>query len=308
MEPATRPPGDRAEAGDRGRSEERSEEGDALSRRKRSVDHGHGAAGRLGVQHAWGRRSAGSLHRQRRRSRSSRPPTSQRNSRSPIDASSRCARLCSARLHRNGRRRRPTGSTSSYSKGGPLQVTTRTVEEGTVVLVDGKAVFRVLPGDVDQEAGETVGDIAAEAARNLQQALNEIREGQDARTLLPAAGYALLATLLLAGLFWLLLRGYHWSARRAHAVVQRRFPKQLPAWAGQVVGEAAVAGLFTVPLKLARAAARRAVHLRVGRIRAGAVSLHASLGRGAARQPAADAGSASAKPSSRRFRDCCSSR
>jgi small-conductance mechanosensitive channel len=136
------------------------------------------------------------------------------------------------------------------SRGGPLHVTTRTVEEGTVVMVDGKAVFRVLSGDVDQETGETVGDTAAEAARNLQQAINEIREGQDARTLLPAAGYALLATLLLAGLFWLLIRGYHWSVRRAHAVVQRRFPKQLPAWAGQVVGEAAVAGLFTVPLKI----------------------------------------------------------
>jgi len=135
-------------------------------------------------------------------------------------------------------------------RGGPLLVSTRTMEEGTVVLVDGKAVFRVLPGDVDQEAGETVGDIAAESARNLQQALNEIREGQDARTLLPAAGYALLATLLLAGLLWLLLRGYHWSVRRAHAFVQRRFRKQLPDWAGHVVGEAAVAGLFTVPLKL----------------------------------------------------------
>jgi small-conductance mechanosensitive channel len=135
-------------------------------------------------------------------------------------------------------------------KGGPLQVTTRALAEGAVVLVDGKPVFRVLHEDVDQEAGETVDEVAAAAASTLQQALNEIREGQDARTLLPAAGYSLLATLLLAGLFWLLLRGYHWSVRRAHAVVQRRFPKELPAWAGQVVGEAAVAGLFTVPLKL----------------------------------------------------------
>jgi hypothetical protein len=135
-------------------------------------------------------------------------------------------------------------------KGGPLQVTTRALPDGTVVLVDGKAVFRVLSEDVDQEAGETVDEIAADAARTLQQALNEIREGQNASTLLPAVGYSLLATLLLAGVVWLLLRSYRWLARRAHAMVQRRFPKQLPDWAGEVVGEAAVAGLFTVPLKL----------------------------------------------------------
>ena len=135
-------------------------------------------------------------------------------------------------------------------KGGPLQVTTRVLPEGIVVLVDGKAVFRVLSTDVDQEAGETVDEIAADAARTLQQALNEIREGQNASTLLPAVGYSLLATLLLVGLVWLLIQGYGRLARRAHAMVQRRFPKQLPDWAGQVVGEAAVAGLFTVPLKL----------------------------------------------------------
>jgi small-conductance mechanosensitive channel len=135
-------------------------------------------------------------------------------------------------------------------RGGPLQVSTRVLADGTVVLVDSKAVFRVLPGDVDQEAGETVDEIAAHAAYTLQQALNEIREGQNARALLPAVGYSLLATFLLAGVVWLLLRSQRWLVRRAHAVVRRRFPKQLPDWAGEVVGEAAVAGLFTVPLKL----------------------------------------------------------
>jgi small-conductance mechanosensitive channel len=135
-------------------------------------------------------------------------------------------------------------------KGGPLQVTTRTVPGAIAVLIDGQTAFRVRPDDVDQDAGETDSEIAAAAARNLQRALDEIREGQDASALLPAVGYSLLATLLLVGLVWLLIRSYRWLARRAHAVVQRRFPKQLPDWAGQVVGEAAVAGLFTVPLKL----------------------------------------------------------
>ena len=46
--------------------------------------------------------------------------------------------------------------------------------EGAVVLVDGKPVFRVLADDVDQEAAETADLVATEAARNLQQALDEI--------------------------------------------------------------------------------------------------------------------------------------
>jgi small-conductance mechanosensitive channel len=135
-------------------------------------------------------------------------------------------------------------------RGGPLLVTTRTATDATIVLVDGKPVFRILADDVDQEVGEAADAVAADAARNLQQALDEIREGQNASVLLPAIGYSLLATLLLVGLIWLLVRCYRWLAHRAHAVVQRRFPKQLPDWAGQVLGEAAVAGLFTVPLKL----------------------------------------------------------
>jgi small-conductance mechanosensitive channel len=135
-------------------------------------------------------------------------------------------------------------------KGGPLRVTTRAVPGAIAVLIDGRTALRVWPDDIDRDAGETDIEVAAAAAANLQRALDEIREGQDARTLLPAVGVSLLATILLAGLFWLMLRCYRWLSRRAHAMVQRRFPKQLPDWAGQVVGEAAVAGLFTVPLKL----------------------------------------------------------
>ena len=135
-------------------------------------------------------------------------------------------------------------------RGGPLRVTTQAVPGAIAVLIDGRTALRVWPDDVDRDAGETSTEVAAVAAASLQRALDEIREGQDARTLLPAVGFSLLATILLAGSLWLLRRCYRWLARRAHAMVQRRFPKQLPDWAGEVVGEAAVAGLFTVPLKL----------------------------------------------------------
>jgi small-conductance mechanosensitive channel len=134
--------------------------------------------------------------------------------------------------------------------GGPLQVTTRSLPDATAVLIDGKMVFRVLPGDIDQEAGDSAAAVATVAAQSLQLALDETREARDAGALLPAIGFALLATVLLVGLLWLLYRAYHWAARRAHAFFQRRFATLLPDWAGQVMGEAAVAGLFTLPLKL----------------------------------------------------------
>jgi len=134
--------------------------------------------------------------------------------------------------------------------GGPLEVTTRPIPEGVVVLVDGKAVFRVRNGDVDAEAGETVAASAVEAAGNLRQALGEIRESEDARVLATAAGYALLGTVLFAALLWLLVRGYRVLAVRVHAAAQRRMARMLPAWTSEVVGEAAVGGLFTLPFKL----------------------------------------------------------
>ena len=134
--------------------------------------------------------------------------------------------------------------------GGPLEVTTSGSPEGTIILVDGKPVFRVLNGDVDAEAGQTVPMAAAEAVDNLRKALDEIREAEDARALTKAVGYTLLATTLFAVLAWLLLRTYRWLALHAHAMVQRRMGHLLPAWTGEVMGEAAVAGLFTLPIKL----------------------------------------------------------
>jgi small-conductance mechanosensitive channel len=139
-------------------------------------------------------------------------------------------------------------------QGGRLEVTTKALAEGTAVLVDGKIVFRVLDGDIDAETGEVQSEVAAEAVKNLQRALDEVREARDTRALLPAIGWSLLATVLLVAASWLLFMAYRWAARQAHAFVQRRFASALPQWAGHVIGEASVAGLFTLPLKLGVAA------------------------------------------------------
>jgi small-conductance mechanosensitive channel len=135
-------------------------------------------------------------------------------------------------------------------QGGPLEVTTQLSPEGMIVRVDGKVAFRVLNGDVDTEAGETVATSGAEAAGNLRKALAEIREAEDARLLLTAAAYSLLATALFAVLSWILFRAHRWLARRLQDFAHRRMAHLLPTWTSEVVGEAALGGLFTLPVRL----------------------------------------------------------
>jgi small-conductance mechanosensitive channel len=134
--------------------------------------------------------------------------------------------------------------------GGPLQVTTRALAEGVAILVDGRFVFRVLNADVNADTGGTTDALVAEVTGNLQKALGEIREARDSRALLPAIGYALVATLLLAGALWLLRRGYGWAERRMRSFVEQRSARLVPAWGHHVVGQAGLAGVVTLPVKL----------------------------------------------------------
>jgi small-conductance mechanosensitive channel len=136
------------------------------------------------------------------------------------------------------------------ARGGPLEVSTREIAEGTAVLLDGNFVFRVLQADVDPESAETTQTVAAEAASNLAQAIEEIREGRDARTMLVAAGYALLATLVLVVLLWLLRRGYAWLAPRLRDFVHRRSATLAPGWGSEVAGRVGLPQLAIVPLRL----------------------------------------------------------
>ena len=100
-------------------------------------------------------------------------------------------------------------------RGGPLVVSTQPIPEGVAIQVDGKFVFRILDGDANREAGETTALAADAAMRNLQQALNEMRESRDSEAMLRAIGYTLLATLVLAGLLWAIIARLRLS-RAAH--------------------------------------------------------------------------------------------
>ena len=139
---------------------------------------------------------------------------------------------------------------SIIEQGGPLSVSAQPVPEGVAIQVDGRTVFRVLAADVDSEAGQSLGTAAAEATANLARALGEIREADDARGLAKAVGHAVLATFALVLLVWLLHKGYRWLVHRLHAFAQRRMARYLPPWTGEVMGEAALGGLFTLPVRI----------------------------------------------------------
>ena len=139
---------------------------------------------------------------------------------------------------------------SIVEEGGPLSVSAQPVPEGVAIQIDGRTVFRVLAADVDSEAGQSLDSAAADATANLARALGEIREADDARGLAKAVGHALLATFALVLLVWLLHKGYRWLVHRLHAFAQRRMARYLPPWTGEVMGEAAIGGLFTVPVRI----------------------------------------------------------
>ncbi len=134
--------------------------------------------------------------------------------------------------------------------GGPLRISTAQTSDGMVVMIDDRAVFRVLPGDVPPDTAETPQTVAATAVANLTTALAEIREARDASRLMPAIGYSVLATLVLAMLLWLLARGYGWVAHRTRGMIERRFRRVTPGWTGHVLGQAGLTGLFKVPVKM----------------------------------------------------------
>ncbi len=133
--------------------------------------------------------------------------------------------------------------------GGPMEVTTAPLPDGVAVLIDRRVAFRVLEGDVPPDTGETPQSIADGAVTNLETALAEMREARDARMLLPATGYAILATIALAVLLWLLLKGYGWVGARVQRAIGRRLDGVAPRWAGRVLGEAGLGGLLKLPVK-----------------------------------------------------------
>ncbi|MCA0174746.1 MAG: mechanosensitive ion channel family protein [Proteobacteria bacterium] len=87
-------------------------------------------------------------------------------------------------------------------QGGPLAVTVRSHAEGQLVLLDGRLLFVVAPGDVDALAGQTPQAVAHEAAARLERVIADTRESRDTRALLHALAATAVATLVFGLLLW----------------------------------------------------------------------------------------------------------
>jgi small-conductance mechanosensitive channel len=135
-------------------------------------------------------------------------------------------------------------------QGGPMAVTTREIPDGFAVLIDERLIFRVLNEDVDAEAGETAREASARAVRNLQVALDEIRESRDSSVILRAAGASLLATVVLLGLLWALIRAFRWTARRLEKLANRRSSRLAKTLGQEAFGQLGVVRLVVAPVRL----------------------------------------------------------
>jgi small-conductance mechanosensitive channel len=112
-------------------------------------------------------------------------------------------------------------------------------------------VFRVLDADVAPDSSQTTERLAEQTTANFNQALREIEEARDARALLPAIGWSLLATAVLVLLVWALMRAYRWVAGRVRAALERRSAQYGAGWRGHLLGVANPAALVVAPLRFA---------------------------------------------------------
>lgn len=105
---------------------------------------------------------------------------------------------------------------------GDHKVTVEDLEQGAVVKVDGQLALAITNDDVEGLGAVAEQTLAADAARQLERVIVEMREARDPRALVQAAGWASAATALwLAGL-WLLLRLMRAIARRVYRYAERK--------------------------------------------------------------------------------------
>jgi small-conductance mechanosensitive channel len=136
-------------------------------------------------------------------------------------------------------------------RGGALVVTTQPIPEGAAVMINGRLAFRVLVADLDPDTTSNPVDAANVAAQRLRVALGEVEEARDARALLPAIGFSLLATLVFALAVWGLVRFQRWFSERARRLVDRKTTELAPSWVGQLFGRSSAGAFVVVPVRIA---------------------------------------------------------
>ena len=110
----------------------------------------------------------------------------------------------------------------AVAKDGPGTVKTATTSEGLTFTIDGVYVFRMLPGDLDAEDGQTFEEAAKVVGKRLQEAIAAAHDSVRGRALLRELAVSLGATLGLGAVLWLLVRFRRWLRRRIDAYMARR--------------------------------------------------------------------------------------
>jgi small-conductance mechanosensitive channel len=106
---------------------------------------------------------------------------------------------------------------------GPVQ--TREFEGGVLINVGSRTVLAMTPDDIDQLSGETLQDVAGEAAARLQQALQEAVEARSLGRMLRSAGSAAAGLALGLLIVWGLLRVRRAAAGKLAIVAEQRLAK-----------------------------------------------------------------------------------
>ena len=89
-------------------------------------------------------------------------------------------------------------------RGGAGKVTVESIPQGSVVKIDGSLAFGVVPGDADPLLEEAHEGVARDAAKALEQAIDEWREARSGDRMLRAAVWAGAAMLVYAAVLWVL--------------------------------------------------------------------------------------------------------
>ena len=115
----------------------------------------------------------------------------------------------------------------AMEKGGDDKISTHPAPKGgRFIELNGLRVLQIKPDDTDIIAGESVDEVAKNAAENLQTAVHDAREQSSKQFMIKGAGFALLASLI----FYLVCRLIYWGERK----IISRFQKWIQAWADKL--------------------------------------------------------------------------
>jgi small-conductance mechanosensitive channel len=105
------------------------------------------------------------------------------------------------------------------------KVSTKPTSEGTLILVDDRLVFMLLPADLDPLRDETMEQTTGRVTKNLTLALAEAREARSLTILLRAAGFTALGTVIFLLFLWGLYRIHRWLWARLESFERKRIGK-----------------------------------------------------------------------------------